>query len=78
MNTDPGPVVALVVAPGSGSRLGAALPKALGRVGDRTLVEHSVRAMVDGGCGAVYVVVGEGMDTAFTAALAQAPVACRL
>jgi len=78
MNTDPEPVVALVVAAGSGFRLGAKRPKALVRVGDRTLVEHSVEAMASGGCSAVLVVIGEGLDAEFSAALAEAPVPCHL
>lgn len=59
------PAVALVVAAGSGSRLGAALPKAFLEIAGRTMVEHSCRALVAGGCSAVVVVAPESLvDTA--------------
>ena len=38
-------IAAIIAAAGSGERFGAALPKALIRCGDRTLLEHAVAAM---------------------------------
>lgn len=55
------PAVALVVAAGSGSRLGAALPKAFLEIAGRTMVEHSARALVAGGCAAVVLVAPESL-----------------
>lgn len=50
------PAVALVVAAGSGSRLGAEVPKAFVEIEGRTLIEHSCRALAAGGCNGVVVV----------------------
>lgn len=50
------PVAAIVVAAGSGSRLGHALPKALVEVGGVPLVRLAVDALVAGGVGRVVVV----------------------
>lgn len=41
----PGDVAAIIVAAGSGVRFGADIPKALIRLGDRTLIEHAVAAI---------------------------------
>ena len=41
----PGHVAAIIVAAGSGVRFGADIPKALIRLGDRTLIEHAVAAI---------------------------------
>ena len=43
------PVVAIVVAAGSGVRLGGGTPKALRLLGGHPLVWHSLRALADGG-----------------------------
>jgi len=72
------PVVALVVAAGSGSRLGGDVPKALRPVGGVPLVLRSVRQLAAGGVSAVIAVVPEGLGDEFAAALASAPVPCRL
>ncbi|MET2717905.1 NTP transferase domain-containing protein [Streptomyces harbinensis] len=50
-------VVGLLLAAGGGRRMGGG-GKALLRVGGRTLVERGVRALRDGGCGRVVVVLG--------------------
>lgn len=63
------PVVALVVAAGSGVRLGAAVPKALVELGGMSLVRRSVLAMRSGGVGTVVVTVPDGQVTVFEAAL---------
>ena len=49
------PVVAIVAAAGSGSRLGASVPKALVELGGMSLVRRSVLAMRGGGVGHVVV-----------------------
>ncbi len=70
----PEPVVAVVVAAGSGVRLGGPVPKALRELGGRPLVAWSVEAMAAGGADAVVVVVAEGMQPQFEAALGEARV----
>ena len=64
------PVAAIVVAAGSGSRLGADVPKALVQLGGKTLVEHSVWALIDGGVDEVVVVFPAEHGAAFESALA--------
>ncbi|MFI2372135.1 NTP transferase domain-containing protein [Streptomyces sp. NPDC018833] len=57
-----GPVVAgLLLAAGGGRRLGGR-PKALLTHRGRPLVEHAVRALREGGCGPVHVVLGASAD----------------
>ncbi|OYN92507.1 2-C-methyl-D-erythritol 4-phosphate cytidylyltransferase [Parenemella sanctibonifatiensis] len=68
------PVAAIVVAAGSGVRLGGGEPKALRLLGGESLVRHSVRAMVAGGCSRVVVVVAAGMEDRFAADLSDFPV----
>ena len=63
------PVVAIVAAAGSGSRLGASVPKALVELGGMSLVRRSVLAMRDGGVGHVVVTTPEGCLSIFEAAL---------
>lgn len=69
MNTFTQPVAAIVVAAGSGSRLGADLPKALVELDGVPLVRRSVDALVRGGAGRIVVTVPEGGPEAFEAAL---------
>jgi 2-C-methyl-D-erythritol 4-phosphate cytidylyltransferase/2-C-methyl-D-erythritol 2,4-cyclodiphosphate synthase len=38
-------IAAIIAAAGSGERFGAAIPKALIQLGDRTLIEHAVSAI---------------------------------
>jgi nicotine blue oxidoreductase len=52
-----GEVAGLLLAAGGGRRLGGR-PKALLPFGGRPLVEHAVRALRDGGCSQVHVVLG--------------------
>lgn len=71
---NPVPVVAIVVAAGSGSRLGAAVPKALVAVAGVPLLARSVAQLAAGGVNeAVVVAPVEGRE-AFAAVLADAPV----
>ncbi len=56
------PVTGLLLAAGGGSRLGGR-PKALLPYRGAPLVEHAVRALVDGGCGRVCVVLGAAAAT---------------
>lgn len=72
------PVVAVVVAAGSGTRLGGLVPKALRLVAGRSLVARSVAQLAAGGCTAAVVVVSAGTEDDFAAALADAPVPCTL
>lgn len=78
MQTSSEPVVALVVAAGSGSRLGGPVPKALVEIDGRSLVDWSVRAMAAGGCQRAVVVVAEDLLDDFRAVLADAPVPVEL
>ncbi len=70
------PVVAVVVAAGSGTRLGGETPKALRTVAGRSLVARSVAQLAAGGCTAAVVVVAAGMQDAFAADLAASPIPC--
>lgn len=51
-----GPVAAIVVAAGSGSRLGADVPKAFVRLDGVPLLRRSAQALIDGGVGRIVVV----------------------
>lgn len=72
------PVVALVVAAGSGVRLGGDVPKALRLVGGEPLVVHSVRQLQLGGCGDVVVVAASDRVTAFTDVVQLAGLSARV
>ena len=69
-NSTEEPVVALVVAAGSGSRLGASVPKALVELGGMSLVRRSILAMRAGGVGHVVITTPEGCLPTFETALA--------
>ena len=71
------PVVAVVVAAGSGSRLGAPVPKALVEVGGVALVRRSVDALADAGVQQVVVTIPAGMAAEFDGVLAGARVRVR-
>ncbi len=70
----PEPVVAVVVAAGSGVRLGAGAPKALREIGGRALVAHAVNALAAGGAARVVVVARTELAEDFGRALAEAPI----
>ena len=72
------PVVAIVVAAGSGVRLGGEVPKAVRPLAGRPLVSWSVAALAAGGVTEVVVVVGDGLQDVFAEALADAPIPWRL
>lgn len=64
------PVAGVIVAAGSGVRLGGAMPKALREVRGRSLVARSADALLAGGCTHLVVVVAQGLQEHFQAALA--------
>lgn len=68
------PVVAVVVAAGSGSRLGGDVPKALRTIGGSTLVALSVEALAAGGVTDAVVVVPEALQEEFRYELADATI----
>lgn len=68
------PVVAIVVAAGSGSRLGGEVPKALRELDGRPLVAHCLDALAAGGVDRAVVVVAPGLLGEFEAVVADAPV----
>lgn len=70
--------VAVLVAAGSGTRLGAEVPKALVQVAGRSLVSWSLEAMARGGCSRAVVVVAADLVAEFTAELADAPLPVQL
>jgi 2-C-methyl-D-erythritol 4-phosphate cytidylyltransferase len=72
------PVVAIVVAAGSGVRLGGEVPKAVRPLAGRPLVSWSVAALAAGGVTEVVVVVGDGLQDVFAGALTDAPIPWRL
>lgn len=72
------PVVALVAAAGSGSRLGGGLAKALRPLAGRALVARSVDQLAAGGADRAVVIVPAGLEPDFSAALADVPIPCTL
>ena len=68
------PVAAIVVAAGSGSRLGAAVPKALVEVAGVPLVARAVAQLAAGGVTDAVVVVPADERAAFAAVLAGTPI----
>ena len=72
------PVVAVVVAAGTGSRLGAPVPKALVDLEGVPLARRAVDALIDGGVSALVVTIPAGFEAEFDAALegVAAPVRC--
>ena len=73
-HTSFGPVVAIVVAAGSGSRLGADVPKALVPVAGVPLLARAVAQLAAGGVAEVIVVAPVEGREPFLAALQDAPV----
>ncbi|HQA77184.1 MAG TPA: 2-C-methyl-D-erythritol 4-phosphate cytidylyltransferase [Propionicimonas sp.] len=68
------PVVAIVVAAGSGSRLGGEVPKALREAGGRPLVSRSLDALAAGGVTRAIVVIAEGLLPEFETVLTDSPI----
>ena len=71
------PVVAVVVAAGSGSRLGGTVPKALVELDGVPLVRRALDALADGGVSAAVVTIPASLDDEFTRALTGAPIPVR-
>jgi 2-C-methyl-D-erythritol 4-phosphate cytidylyltransferase len=71
------PVAAIVVAAGSGVRLGGGTPKALRPVAGRTLVARSVGQLAAGGCTTAVVVIADGLQPDFAEALTDSPIPVR-
>ncbi len=68
------PVVTIVVAAGSGIRLGGEVPKALRELAGVPLVRRSVDAMAAGGCTRAVVVISPSDHAAFDRALQRAAI----
>lgn len=68
------PAVAIVVAAGSGSRLGATVPKALVPVDGVPLVTRAVAALAAGGVGEIVVAIPADTGDSFVEALGTPPV----
>ena len=68
------PVVALVVAAGSGSRLGGDVPKALRHLSGRPLVSHSLSGLAAGGVDRAVIVIAPGLDDQFAGVVAASPI----
>lgn len=68
-----GRTVALVVAAGSGSRVGGDVPKQYRRVGGKALLAHAVDRLAHPRVDAVQVVIGEGQDAAYRKAIGTRP-----
>lgn len=77
-HTSSEPVVAIVVAAGSGVRFGGDVPKTLRLLAGRPLVRWSVEALAAGGVTDVVVVVAHGLQEVYERALAGCPVPVRL
>jgi len=71
------PVVALVVAAGSGSRLGGDIPKALRELDGRPLVSHSLEGLAAGGVDRAVIVIAPGLDDDFAGVVAASPIPAR-
>ncbi|WP_208292985.1 2-C-methyl-D-erythritol 4-phosphate cytidylyltransferase [Naumannella halotolerans] len=79
MNTTiPAPAVALVVAAGSGVRLGAGMPKALVRLSGRSLVARSLDSLAAGGVAEAVVVAPAGHLVEFEKAVTDSPIPVRV
>lgn len=77
-HTSPEPVVAIVVAAGSGVRFGGDVPKTLRLLAGRPLVAWSVDALAAGGVTDVVVVVADGLADEYERALAESLVPVRI
>lgn len=68
------PTTALVVAAGSGSRGGGALPKQYRPIAGKAMLAHAVDALAaHPAIGAIQVVIGEGQEAAYRAAIGDRP-----
>ena len=62
--------IALIVAAGSGSRVGGAVPKQYRRIGGKAVLAYAVEHLRRAGIGDVRVVIGEGQDALYREAVA--------
>jgi bifunctional UDP-N-acetylglucosamine pyrophosphorylase/glucosamine-1-phosphate N-acetyltransferase len=69
------PCLAIVLAAGEGTRMRTSLPKALHRLGGRTLLAHVLASAATAGCGQIAVVVGPDHDAVAQEARSVAPAA---
>jgi bifunctional UDP-N-acetylglucosamine pyrophosphorylase/glucosamine-1-phosphate N-acetyltransferase len=69
------PCLAIVLAAGEGTRMRTSLPKALHRVGGRTLLAHVLASAATAGCGRIAVVVGPDHAAVAQEARSVAPAA---
>jgi bifunctional UDP-N-acetylglucosamine pyrophosphorylase/glucosamine-1-phosphate N-acetyltransferase len=53
---------AVILAAGQGKRMRSPIPKALHKVGGRTLIDHAIDTVEAAGCGRIVVVIGEGAE----------------
>ncbi len=72
------PVVAVVVAAGSGSRLGASIPKALVRVAGKSLVQWAVASLAAGGVTKAVVTAPPGYRDELAEQLTSAEIECEV
>src|SRR5690606_7056501 len=68
-----GRTVALVVAAGSGSRAGGGIPKQFRPLAGRPLLAHALDHLAHSAIDAVQVVIGEGQEAAYAAAVGDRP-----
>jgi 2-C-methyl-D-erythritol 4-phosphate cytidylyltransferase/2-C-methyl-D-erythritol 2,4-cyclodiphosphate synthase len=68
-----GKMVALVVAAGTGSRAGGALPKQYRRIGGKSVLAHAVDHLRRAGAGEVRVVIGAGQEALYREAMGDRP-----
>jgi 2-C-methyl-D-erythritol 4-phosphate cytidylyltransferase/2-C-methyl-D-erythritol 2,4-cyclodiphosphate synthase len=66
-------IVALIVAAGSGSRTGGALPKQYRQIAGKTLLAHAIDHLAHPRIDAVQVVIGAGQEAAYAEAVGARP-----
>ncbi|MFC5370840.1 2-C-methyl-D-erythritol 4-phosphate cytidylyltransferase [Arcanobacterium bovis] len=71
-------IAAVIVGAGSGSRLGAQIPKALVKLAGETLIVHAVRGVCEAGISDVIVTIPAGYEYEFSTALENAGLRARL
>jgi bifunctional UDP-N-acetylglucosamine pyrophosphorylase/glucosamine-1-phosphate N-acetyltransferase len=65
--------LAIVLAAGEGTRMRSTLPKALNRIGGRSLIEYVLRAAKAAGCGVTAIIVGPDHDAVAAQARSVSP-----
>ena len=69
----PGKIAALLVAAGTGSRAGGALPKQYRRIAGRSMLAHALDGLRHPRIESVQVVIGEGQESAYREAVGESP-----